>query len=539
MATNHFRSLNRKIAISVLGVAIGFAVLASIVSFMAELTHSRNKTQIMVNQLLDTVEYSAAIAAYSNNRQIAQDVTQGLLRNDIVHKVQIKGDQALLVEDERKTSSPDGFTISRNLHSPFDDRRTVGLITVNSDAYYNLQEARHGALMNAISSFMLIALTTGIILLVVRSSFISPLALVSDTLHAIIAGNRDRIAPLPKNKNDELGRLVIDINSLLDVLETKFANEHSLRTKIEQIEKQLRNIFESTSAGLFQLDQNGKILTCNPTLTRVLNKPQLPYEQVLGKDFAELFFENPEQVRQMLYETQHSNQLETRDFSLSEESAKGKRWVHCLLSKIEDVDKGYSFEGVVFDISKRIEDEQAIRYQAEYDDLTGLLRRASAELKLKALLAAPIQFPVSVMLLDLDGFKAINDNHGHDVGDQVLIETAKRFKNTVRGGDIVARLGGDEFMIVLSKCETKNVELIVAEKISQAIQLPIAISHQTEVNIGVSIGIATYPMHGSDIASLLKSADEAMYEVKRQGKNGFAVKNDQGSMNIQLVTQSR
>lgn len=120
--------------------------------------------------------------------------------------------------------------------------------------------------------------------------------------------------------------------------------------------------------------------------------------------------------------------------------------------------------------------EQAIRYQAEYNALKGLQRRPSAELKLKSLLAAPAQFPISVMLLDLDGFKAVNDTYGHDAGDLVLIETAKCLKNKVRGDDIAARLGVDEFMIVLIRCETKNVEVIVAEKIIQAIQLPIHIS---------------------------------------------------------------
>jgi diguanylate cyclase (GGDEF)-like protein/PAS domain S-box-containing protein len=533
MAIKHFRSLNHKIATTVISVAISFAVLTAVVSFMTELSRSRDKTEIMINQLLDTVEYTAAIASYTNNRQIAQDVISGLLRNDIVHKVHIKGDQGLMLENERNTPAGQGVAIIRKLPSPFDKQQTVGTITVDSEAYYSQQEAKHGAFMNALNSFLLIGLTTGLILFVVRARLAKPLTQVSDTLHAISAGEQNRIAPLFNNKNDELGRLVLDINKLLNVLETKFANERTLREKIEHIEKQLRTIFESSSAGLFQLDQTGKLLTCNPTLTKVFNKHQLSNDEIIGKDFADLFFEHPEHFRQMSHDATQSGQLEARDFALNINPENDGLWIHCLLSKIGDNDSHHHFEGVIFDISKRIEAEQAIRYQAEYDTMTGLLRRPAAEAKLKALLAAPIQLPVTVLLLDLDGFKAINDVYGHDAGDLVLIETAKRFKNNLRGNDIAARLGGDEFMIVLNKCDVKDVELTIAEKIIRAVQVPITLNANTNVQVGVSIGIATYPTHGHDLASLLKAADEAMYEVKRQGKNSFAVKNTAGVICVQ------
>jgi diguanylate cyclase (GGDEF)-like protein/PAS domain S-box-containing protein len=317
---------------------------------------------------------------------------------------------------------------------------------------------------------------------------------------------------------------VLDINKLLDVLETKFTDERTLREKIEQIEKQLRNVFESTSAGLFQLDNTGKLLTCNPTLISILNKRHLITEVIIGNDFAELFFEHSAHFRQMLQEATRSEQLVTHDFSLCDETGQASQWVHCLLSKIEDSDGQTHFEGVMFDITKRIAAEQAIRYQAEYDALTGLLRRGAAESRLKILLASPMQFPLSVLLLDLDGFKAVNDTYGHDAGDQVLIETARRLKSSVRTHDMVARLGGDEFMIVLNQCPTSNVKLTIAEKIINAIQVPITLHSAITVQIGVSIGIASYPIHGYDIASLLKAADEAMYTVKRSGKNAYAVK---------------
>ena len=524
MKTNEFRSLNKKIAVAVLGVAVTFAMVAAVFSFVAEFSRSRNKTEIMINQLLDTVEYSAAIASYTSNQQIAQDVINGLLRNDIVHKVQLRGDQGLTLEKARATPGGHGFTIVRKLSSPFDSQQTIGTLTVDSEAYYSLEEAEHGALMNAINSILLIGLTTALILFVVRVRLAQPLARVSGALHAISAGEQNRLVPIPKNNDDELGRLIQDINRLLDVLETKFVNERALREQIEHIEKQLRTVFESTSAGLFELDAQGKLLTCNPTLTRVLNKPHLALEALVGQDFAEQFFEHAEHFQYMLRDALLSGQLETKDFLLSGAKGQEALWVHCLLSKIGGSESDARFEGVVFDISKRVADEQAIRYQAEYDALTGLLRRSAAEMQLKALLVVPMQIPVSVMLLDLDGFKAVNDLHGHDAGDQVLVEVARRLKASVRNQDVLARLGGDEFLVILKRCETINVERVIAEKIIDAVKQPIVLNSQVIVRIGVSIGIATYPEHGHDMASLLKAADEAMYGIKRNGKNGFAVK---------------
>lgn len=519
-----FKSLNRKIAVAVLGVAISFAVVIAAISFMTELSRSRSKTEVMINQLLDTVEYSAAIATYTNNQQIAEDVINGLIRNDIVHKIYIHGDQGLSLKKERNTQAGNGIDIIRKLPSPFDSQQTIGIIVVSSEAYYSLEEAKHSALINAINSIFLIGLTTVLILIVVRNRLAQPLTVVSNTLHAISAGEQNRIVPLSTHGNDELGRLVVDINKLLDVLETKFANEQSLREKVERIEKQLRDMFESSSAGLFQLDQEGRVLSCNPNLAKVLNNYELSDHEVIGKDFAELFFNHPENFRTMLCKAIESGQLEAKDFSLKLRPRQNPLWIHCLLSKIANADGHDRFEGVVFDITPRVVAEQITRHEAEYDALTGLLRRSAAEVKLQSLIAIPLKFPLAVMLLDLDGFKAVNDTHGHNAGDKVLIETAVRLKNSVRSQDILARLGGDEFMIVLNQCETADVEATVAKKIIEAIQQPIMLTAHISVTIGVSIGIASYPIHGADIASLLKAADEAMYDVKRNGKNNFAVK---------------
>lgn len=493
----------------------------------------------MINQLLDTVEYSSAIAAYTNNEQIAKDVIQGLLRNDIVQAVNITSDQGLNLKKSQNVPALNNVqNITRQLLSPFDNKQIIGTISVTPKGDYNLVEATHSALLSAINSILLIALTTAIILLVFRRNILQPLTVVSNTLHEISAGEKQRIAPLLKNQNDELGRLVHDINELLEVLETNFKSERALREKIEHIEKQLRNIFESTSAGLFQLDQEGKILTYNPTFEKFLVKQiSENHDESIGNDFAANFFEDSASFREMIKKASITKNLVANDLALRSATPEEQRWVHCLLSYTNDATGHNLYEGVIFDISSRVANERAIRYQAEYDALTGALRRDSVERYLSGYLEAPQNSPLVVMLLDLDGFKAVNDTYGHDAGDEVLIEVVQRFKNNIRATDVIGRLGGDEFVIILNKCEPINAELTIAKKIIQAVSQPVHLKSGHTVSIGVSIGMASNNLSTSTVETLMKAADETMYLVKRQGKNGFAVYKPDREIIVELISR--
>lgn len=133
-------------------------------------------------------------------------------------------------------------------------------------------------------------------------------------------------------------------------------------------------------------------------------------------------------------------------------------------------------------------------------------------------LAQRTGMPFSVFYLDLDGFKAINDEQGHEAGDQALIAATNRFKSTMRESDVIARLGGDEFALVAHNAADREQLLMLAQRLIQALEKPIAVSGG-EVKLGVSIGIASYPAHGASMEDLLVAADTAMYQAKHKGKN--------------------
>lgn len=157
-----------------------------------------------------------------------------------------------------------------------------------------------------------------------------------------------------------------------------------------------------------------------------------------------------------------------------------------------------------------------LEHQALHDELTGLANRLlfNDRLKTSIMRGQRQGMSFSTMLIDLDDFKAINDSLGHNVGDLVLREVARRLKSNVRKVDTVARLGGDEFVIILESLDRDQV-IQFADKLVNSIREPFLLAGH-EFDVGLSMGIAFYPEHGHDCETLVNRADVAMYEAKRK-----------------------
>lgn len=167
------------------------------------------------------------------------------------------------------------------------------------------------------------------------------------------------------------------------------------------------------------------------------------------------------------------------------------------------------------------QEELAASHAALHDVLTGLPNRTLFENRLEHGLAQAKRHDriLAVMFLDLDGFKKINDAHGHDVGDAVLKTTANRLQENARVDDTVSRFGGDEFLYLLTEIEADQNAAMVAKKIVEAIECPVQLS-SGEISVKSSIGIAIFPRNGTSVSALLKSADTVMYQAKRS-QSGF------------------
>ena len=200
-------------------------------------------------------------------------------------------------------------------------------------------------------------------------------------------------------------------------------------------------------------------------------------------------------------------------------------WAEAIFKLYRNEENGHvEMHGVTRDISERKAAHEEIRRMAYHDSLTGLPNRKLLNERLtQALIAAKREGTrVALMFLDLDKFKQINDTLGHDIGDQLLIESAARMQACVRESDTLARIGGDEFIILLRNQETEEDALKVAEKIRYALSQPFDIAtHQFAISS--SIGVAIYPEHGLHPEELSKSADLAMYLAKQTGRNNVKI----------------
>lgn len=175
------------------------------------------------------------------------------------------------------------------------------------------------------------------------------------------------------------------------------------------------------------------------------------------------------------------------------------------------------------DCAHRLFTEDRIRHLALHDALTDLPNRSLLKERLHMACAAADRNTeqVAMIFIDLDRFKAINDSHGHAVGDQVLQEIARRLKVLFRSVDTVCRLGGDEFLVVITGvCSQDNIAC-TAQKIANSLNAEMQIGDLL-VKITASIGIAVYPQDGADMEALIHNSDMAMYRSKQQGGNSFS-----------------
>lgn len=170
-------------------------------------------------------------------------------------------------------------------------------------------------------------------------------------------------------------------------------------------------------------------------------------------------------------------------------------------------------------------ENETLAHQASHDSLTGLPNRAFFEGRLNRCLrnAARQQDHLALLFLDSDHFKQINDNLGHAVGDEVLINIASRVRAQLREHDLVARLGGDEFAVLLTPLHSREDAQRIAEKIVASMRLPILLDDGQRVSTSLSVGVAYYPDDGQDSASLLNAADAAMYQAKRNRRGHWQV----------------
>ncbi|CAG1001489.1 putative signaling protein [Rhodocyclaceae bacterium] len=193
-----------------------------------------------------------------------------------------------------------------------------------------------------------------------------------------------------------------------------------------------------------------------------------------------------------------------------------------------------NYVGMFNDITDLKKTQQRLESLANYDALTGLPNRVLLADRLHQALANAKRYQrmFAVCFLDLDGFKPINDRHGHETGDRFLVEVAKRLTQTVRGGDTVARLGGDEFVLLITDLKEYQELETALERVLGCVARPFRVDG-VELGVSASIGVTLFPLDDSDPDTLLRHADQAMYQAKQLGRNRYHLFDMEADSNLQ------
>jgi diguanylate cyclase (GGDEF)-like protein/hemerythrin-like metal-binding protein/PAS domain S-box-containing protein len=301
----------------------------------------------------------------------------------------------------------------------------------------------------------------------------------------------------------------------------QLSKEVVARQKAEAKQRLAASVFENTLDAICITNTQMQVIDANPSFYQTTRYDDV---EVLGKNLRELksgledesFFTSVWQVVQQQEHWSGKVSSRTKNGELTAE------WL--TLSAVKN-DRGEitNYVGVFSNISYFIQQQHNLEHIAHHDALTDLPNRLLLYDRLELAIAhanRTNQF-LAVCYLDLDGFKPINDTHGHAAGDAVLKEIAKRLSNIVRNDDTVARLGGDEFVILfgdLKKLEHSNLFL---DRLLQEIARPLDLGNGHRSSVSGSIGVTLYPQDDSQAEQLLQHADQAMYQAKRLGKGRY------------------
>jgi diguanylate cyclase (GGDEF)-like protein/PAS domain S-box-containing protein len=304
-----------------------------------------------------------------------------------------------------------------------------------------------------------------------------------------------------------------------------FVRDISQRKRLEVELKLAASVFNSSSAAILITDRDNKIVSVNPAFTATT-----------GYEAAEVIGRNPnilssgkqskEFYREMWHSLENNRHWQGELWNLRKD---GEIFAEQLtINVVTNKDGSVHRHIAIFsDITEKKQAADLVWRQANYDAVTNLpnrrlfLDRLDQELK-KCRRSTTF---LALFFVDLDRFKEVNDTHGHNIGDLLLIETARRLNDCVRSTDTVARLGGDEFTVILTNLSDTSGVKTVADNVQAALEKPF---HLNGVNvfISASIGIALYPSDADTPGSLTDKADIAMYASKRQGRNRICFYSD-------------
>jgi diguanylate cyclase (GGDEF)-like protein/PAS domain S-box-containing protein len=320
---------------------------------------------------------------------------------------------------------------------------------------------------------------------------------------------------------DDYGKPVCTQGVLVDVTDVKRA-QAQIRDERDRAQRYL----DIAATMIVVIGAEGRVSMVNRRACEVLGYSE---DELLGRDWFELVPEADRDSTRSVFrrliagDSERSEEFEHRVVSKTGEE-RLIAWRNKALRDDRDQVSGILSSGE--DITERRRAQERVAYLAYHDQLTGLPNRAMLQDNLTVAVARASRsgLAVGLLCLDLDDFKLVNDSLGHAVGDELLLAVAKRLGDAKRHGDVLARAGGDEFFVLLPDLpeEGEGPALAAAQRVVTAFQEPFEVAG-TELHVSTSVGVSLFPRDSGDADELLRHADAAMYQAKRNARAGFAV----------------
>ena len=304
---------------------------------------------------------------------------------------------------------------------------------------------------------------------------------------------------------------------LRDITERK-----RLEEELRKAEAYARNLIEKNLDTMVNIAPDGRIVNINRAGTLMTGYPR---EEMIGTDFS-LYVVGSDHAGVGVQEVIERGTVRDHPMDIRHRDGHVTPVLYNATVLLGETRQVTGILASARDITQLKQAEEQIRHMANHDALTDLptLRLAHDRLSMAVNMARRVDARAAVLFIDLDGFKTVNDTLGHNAGDDVLKQVAERLRSCVRKTDTVARFGGDEFLIIATELHDHESAAVIAGKVVEILSKPF-IFNERQAAIGASVGIALFPDHGEDNDHLIKRADEAMYIIKKAGKNGYQFAN--------------
>ncbi|MBU1424657.1 MAG: EAL domain-containing protein [Gammaproteobacteria bacterium] len=546
---------NKLVFLIVLSSAISMLVSFSVL-FGSSLRSSNNESLQQLSGISDILAENAQAALVFGDRTEAKRLLDALQEHREIQAAWIldaKGKTlAAWNRNGKVKSAPGNYKVaSKQLHSDIwmksadlyrpvvRGKERIGFILLQADFSERwstyLANFETGLAVFALSLLVIYFLATRL-----QRVISQPIRDVANTARTI-ANDKAYDLRVPQHASDEIGDLIMAFNHMLSEIQDR---DESLLRHQDRLEKEVTKrtaelartndelalAAKISGLGYWEYDVASREFTFNDQYYSLhfATAKQVGGYRMSYEDFAQRFV-HPEDANRIGDHIRLELDSDEADFVVETEirtqcTDGSMRWMRVRFKSLcDEQGNKYKLTGVSQDITEKKRSEETIWQQANFDPLTDLPNRRMFQDRLEQELKKSHRdkSPLALMFIDLDKFKEVNDTMGHDKGDILLVEAARRIAQCVRESDTVARIGGDEFTVILSELDdTSSVERI-AQSIIDALVAPFQLDEDVAF-VSASIGITLYPNDATNLEMLMSNADQAMYASKSAGRNRFS-----------------